>query len=1263
MDFHGMKRKRLQALCKKHGIPANLKNTEMADRLFLIFKGKDIEDPVGSENGGTEKDVEMIDLVSPSPVVEERSDFSAKISRISEDAMLGFETNLSLEITREDFGICGVEEGMKSELNKEQVAPDLVALEEFNNHLVEGEVEKLGDQTNLVEDVCGTGKTGNETEEQEDNAYNPEGSETEKLEDNANNPEVSNKKDLNLLLVSPEEFGNHMVEGEVEKLSDQTNLVEDVCGTGKAGAETEKQDDNDNSPEGCRRNYLNLSLVSCEEFGYPLIEGEAKKYDDFICVGDAVHNVGNERSEVDSMHLDLDAMDIDGKTNVTVEHFTNDVHASCEVNSSDLNIHEMVASGTATKNADRCEARFVSSPKMSITPALESIGFSPKLLSNSETEVSQYESNYSPETLKVDIEICDTKENIQIDVNKEQVGDNPEDVYEAPYVMKMNDEDLVQAPSEEFGNHLLEGEVEKLGEKNNIEDVCENGKGRDDAVERGDHNSPQGSNIKDVNVLHVSQQEFGYPLVEEIQKSDGNIYNDTTGTDEKTNLTSEHFADVVPNFPSSFKYSDGTPDQFLRTYPENEIKFIDLNIHQDICEEELKSPEKPGSIADPGECFGFSPKNLEVSVIEGFQAETYFNSSTLGDIGTCNMKASIQSDKMEKVEYSKEDANLLHRSMEECNVHIEQGEVTGLFNNSDVHDVGENGQDDDANSPQGSTHHKEFGNPLVEGVHKLDDYTCVYDAVYDVSNGRSKVDTRCLDSSNGPINNDGKTNESVEHFIDEFHSSTFKNSDGTPVDFLQNDASREVKSDLKIHEMVASDTSEANIVSSRKISLSLTSDRVVVISPKQLNKSGTQGLLSETIYSPETKRVDIGICDVEENMQIDVNKEQVDDNQQVIHATSGVMVLNSEDLVQVASVEAGDHLLEGEVEKSGLMSDSEECIRFLPNNLELSANKGFQAETYFDPNTLGDAVATCNVEESLQGDQIEKEYSEEVLHMANELVLLQRSMEENNPVEGEITRLFDYSDDHEENGVTGAEDDKNQHYVKGDMASFENYLLNGFQSIDDAGGQNSDEKPGDYVPTIMPQPGEMKSCTINLQQNSASGTVSGDEGIIQEKLEISPKYSPIASSEEYVLGTVSGDEGTIQENLATPPRSKPTECVPTMPQPSEMKSCTINLQQNSASGTNYEEECTIQEKLETPPKSTPIASSEDNNIFYPKLLELSMKKEMKIVKSLPVKHARDVLGNSDMKENIKIAKKEQVGSIISKSAFPKRQPLQDLQQN
>lgn len=38
MDFRGMKRKQLQALCKQHGVPANSTNLEMADRLSLFFK-------------------------------------------------------------------------------------------------------------------------------------------------------------------------------------------------------------------------------------------------------------------------------------------------------------------------------------------------------------------------------------------------------------------------------------------------------------------------------------------------------------------------------------------------------------------------------------------------------------------------------------------------------------------------------------------------------------------------------------------------------------------------------------------------------------------------------------------------------------------------------------------------------------------------------------------------------------------------------------------------------------------------------------------------------------------------------------------------------------------------------------------------------------------------------------------------------------------------------------------------------------------------
>ncbi|KAK4429508.1 hypothetical protein Salat_1251400 [Sesamum alatum] len=38
MDFHSMKRKELQALCKKHRIPANLSNLEMANKLEEFFK-------------------------------------------------------------------------------------------------------------------------------------------------------------------------------------------------------------------------------------------------------------------------------------------------------------------------------------------------------------------------------------------------------------------------------------------------------------------------------------------------------------------------------------------------------------------------------------------------------------------------------------------------------------------------------------------------------------------------------------------------------------------------------------------------------------------------------------------------------------------------------------------------------------------------------------------------------------------------------------------------------------------------------------------------------------------------------------------------------------------------------------------------------------------------------------------------------------------------------------------------------------------------
>ena len=113
----------------------------------------------------------MIDLVTPGPGLEERSVVSVKNLKSSEIERLEFETNFSREITRGDFGICRVEEDMKSGLNEEQVvnnqgglhsAPVVVVVEEFNNPLVEGEGEHLGGENNLLEDVCENGKERDE---------------------------------------------------------------------------------------------------------------------------------------------------------------------------------------------------------------------------------------------------------------------------------------------------------------------------------------------------------------------------------------------------------------------------------------------------------------------------------------------------------------------------------------------------------------------------------------------------------------------------------------------------------------------------------------------------------------------------------------------------------------------------------------------------------------------------------------------------------------------------------------------------------------------------------------------------------------------------------------------------------------------------------------------------------------------------------------------------------------------------------------------
>ncbi|KAF3516502.1 hypothetical protein DY000_02064111 [Brassica cretica] len=60
MDFHGMNRKNLQILCKKHGIPANLKNIEMANRLASLILQKEDEETVTETKISPEEEEENL---------------------------------------------------------------------------------------------------------------------------------------------------------------------------------------------------------------------------------------------------------------------------------------------------------------------------------------------------------------------------------------------------------------------------------------------------------------------------------------------------------------------------------------------------------------------------------------------------------------------------------------------------------------------------------------------------------------------------------------------------------------------------------------------------------------------------------------------------------------------------------------------------------------------------------------------------------------------------------------------------------------------------------------------------------------------------------------------------------------------------------------------------------------------------------------------------------------------------------------------------
>ncbi|XP_010471831.1 PREDICTED: uncharacterized protein LOC104751571 isoform X2 [Camelina sativa] len=170
MEFHRMKRKRLQALSKKHGIPANIKNTEMARRLAYIFEKETFTELIVLPDDSDEVDVVKDDLVvkkvrfSPENEVFEftRSmkgkDVRTRSEGIDNVGESGIELRRSTRIL--DKGKTVVSGGVTQEECK---GTELMALEQFEYEadISESEqdgfmVEKVGRRSTRIASKAGT---------------------------------------------------------------------------------------------------------------------------------------------------------------------------------------------------------------------------------------------------------------------------------------------------------------------------------------------------------------------------------------------------------------------------------------------------------------------------------------------------------------------------------------------------------------------------------------------------------------------------------------------------------------------------------------------------------------------------------------------------------------------------------------------------------------------------------------------------------------------------------------------------------------------------------------------------------------------------------------------------------------------------------------------------------------------------------------------------------------------------------------------------
>ncbi|CAK8532809.1 unnamed protein product [Lathyrus sativus] len=1166
---------------------------------------------------------------------------------------------------------------------------------------------------------------------------------------------------------------------------------------------------------------INMRANVLEAFGnYTMLEDQTSSESTYVHEDTDYHCVISQAAKT-CHDASPGVKNTEDNTNVSVENILDEVHLSSlensngtpaqflktnplsEVETSDLDADKMVARGTDTKSAYTSGAKFESSLNMSTSPASkEMVGSSTKLLprdtvfcnmevsmqigaNKEQVDPSQEKMmEFSPKLFNNpgsptngDIGFCGLEENLEIGVNKENIDANEDAMHAEPSAMVLSDnENLIQAVSEEPGNNLMEDEVANVDNKFDIvEDVP--GSVNPGSKKNADLNTyvsggdildeVHSSSFEDSDVTPV--QFLTTDPLKEAETSDLDVPGNNLMEDEVANVDNKF--DIVEDVPgsvnpgskknadlntyvsggdildevhsSSFEDSDVTPVQFLTTDPLKEAETSDLDVHTmfetatatnaDTSGAKFRSSQKISLSPTSKEIVGSSTKllnnsvaprdvvfcNAEKSMQIGANKEqvdpsqekmmrfspTLFNSPetpTNGGIGLCGLEENMEIDVNKENIDSNEDVmheepsmlvmsdneDLIQAVSEELGNDLMEGEVANMDDKFDLlEDVHGSVNPGGTNSTHASNIKADL-NTYVTGGDILDE---VHASSFEDSDGTpvkfSDLDLhKMFETATATKNQDisGLKIESLpkmslyptpEKMIG---SSRFEDSNGTPVQFLPTDPLREAEtSDLYLHKMFETasatknaDTSGVKFESSRKMSLTLTPEKMIDSSPKLLNNSGTP--------------TNFGFCDVDENLQVGANKENIDHSDKVLHAEPSLVVRRDDEEVdlsisQMAAQETCEEEMLKSSEKTCMVADPEECIGFSLNDLEASAAKGSEAETYFKSTALGDVMETCNMEGSMQTNMMEGENSQEEKQgysaswkkkgsdvddnsgaisdkevKADELVpavpqswemescdfglqqlfaqdiafgdeessMMHKNMEismieeENNredcvSAQRVVSKLFDNSDVHDDIGRVGGEEENQAHSASRKRKC----------DVDETSGANSDSV--------------MESSDFGLQQVFAQDTASGDEEsskmhtemeilvMLEDCIQGASKNHPMIEEENNQEDCISvQQEEEIQAYSANLKRKrshvddtssansiekvKADELVLAVPQPSEMDSCNFSLQQLFAQDTASGDQDVCLKKLDSPSKATPIASGEKNIIFTPKFNESSM---------------------------------------------------------